>query len=285
MTRVDDCPLKLFLNQYCSISYRQEKRSSWTNASRTVYSLVFLFAGELQCGKEVEKEQLKPGEFLLLNPGSTANFTTRDASMLMLDIAPALILDSAVRTRMAARTSGILLQANAILNDSAVSRWAGDLAREMCETEIGHEAVITALVDQLVIHLLRNYSILRRADNLELSRGGLVDRRIRRAIDLMVAQLDQEISLKDMAAACYLSPFHFARLFKKLTGTTPHAYLAAVRIATAQQLLAETDLSVSQIGARVGYLSASHFAKGFRQATGITPRAFRASLVSRNPGG
>src|SRR3712207_7053826 len=47
-----------------------------------------------------------------------------------------------------------------------------------------------------------------------------------------------------------LSPFHFARLFKKLTGATPHAYLAGLRAARAQALLAETDLPVTEVGAR-----------------------------------
>ena len=51
--------------------------------------------------------------------------------------------------------------------------------------------------------------------------------------------------------------------------------------ARAQLLLAETDLSVTQISSRVGYSSPSHFSKAFRQATGLTPRAFRAALVSR----
>ena len=66
---------------------------------------------------------------------------------------------------------------------------------------------------------------------LELSRVGLIDRRIRRSVELMHAQLDQDLSLKEIAAASYLSPFHFVRVFKKLTGTTPHAYLAGIRTA------------------------------------------------------
>jgi AraC family transcriptional regulator len=44
-------------------------------------------------------------------------------------------------------------------------------------------------------------------------------------------------------------------------------------------LLAETDLSVTEISARVGYSSPSHFTKAFRQATGLTPRAFRSAIV------
>ncbi|HEX5884541.1 MAG TPA: helix-turn-helix domain-containing protein, partial [Pyrinomonadaceae bacterium] len=139
-----------------------------------------------------------------------------------------------------------------------------------------------ALVEQVLVHILRNYSQPRLSDQLELSRVGLVDRRIRRSVELMYTQLDQELTLKAIAAASYLSPFHFARLFKKLTGSTPHNYLAGIRAARAQLLLAETELSVTEIGARVGYLSASHFTKAFRIATGTTPREFRKALISGN---
>jgi len=198
-------------------------------------------------------------------------------------MAAALIVDCSVRTGLWGTTSEIQLRASEVLFDSTMTRLAEDLGRELVEADRGHEAVIAALVEQIAIHLLRRYSTFRRSDSLELSRVGLIDRRIRRAVELMVAQLDQELSLKDLAAASYLSPFHFARLFKKLTGTTPHAYLAALRTATAQKLLAETDLSVTEISVRVGYSSPSHFSRGFRQATGLTPRAFRTSLISRRP--
>ena len=98
---------------------------------------------------------------------------------------------------------------------------------------------------------------------------------------LLYADRTPKLPLEEIASAAYLSPFHFARLFKKLTGATPHSYLAALRAARAQTLLSETDLSVTEIGARVGYASSSHFSKAFRQATGLSPRAFRAALVRR----
>jgi AraC family transcriptional regulator len=133
----------------------------------------------------------------------------------------------------------------------------------------------------VIVHLLRHYANMRRSHDLELSRAGLIDRRIRRSVELMHAQLAADLSLKEIAAASYLSPFHFARVFKKLTGATPHAYLAAIRTARAQLLLANPELSVSEIGALVGYASPSHFTKAFRQATGLNPRAFRNALVAR----
>jgi AraC family transcriptional regulator len=91
----------------------------------------------------------------------------------------------------------------------------------------------------------------------------------------------RDLALAEIAGAAYLSEFHFARLFKKITGVTPHAYLASLRIERARRLLAETDLPIIEVGAQVGYTSQSHFTKVFREATGLTPRAFRNAVTAR----
>jgi AraC family transcriptional regulator len=166
--------------------------------------------------------------------------------------------------------------------DQKLNAVFNDFLAEMTDEKPGKEILMHALVEQLLVQILRSYALPRLSEELELSRVGLVDRRIRRSVELMHTQLDQDLTLRALAAASYLSPFHFARLFKKLTGSTPHNYLAGIRAARAQLLLAETELSITQIGARVGYLSASHFTKAFRLATGTTPREFRKSLVPAN---
>jgi AraC family transcriptional regulator len=169
---------------------------------------------------------------------------------------------------------------NVIPEDQRLLGWAQSLAAELNEEKPGGEIVVAALTEQVLVHLLRHYASMRRSHELELSRAGLVDRRIRRSVELMHAQLATELSLKEIAAASYLSPFHFARVFKKLTGATPYTYLAGIRTARAQLLLTNPELSVAEIGALVGYASPSHFTKAFRQATGLTPRAFRKALVT-----
>lgn len=282
MTRVENLPIRLFLNEHCSIAYGLERRGSLTNEGRPDYSVIFVLSGKLKHETAGSSFELTAGNFLLTNPGTNSRSETDSGKVVSLTITPSLVVDCAIRTGLAGNTNDILLRSDTALKDAAVARLVEDLSREMLDAAPGHEAVIAAVVEQLVIHLLRHYATFRRTASLELSRVGLVDRRIRRAIELMVAQLDQDLSLKDLATASYLSTFHFARLFKKIMGTTPHAYLAALRIATAQRLLAETDLPITAVSARVGYSSPSHFSRGFRQATGLSPRSFRASVISRS---
>jgi len=135
--------------------------------------------------------------------------------------------------------------------------------------------MLASFIQQLTVYLLRQHINVKRSDEIELSRVGLVDRRLRRAIEFMHDHCGRELSLREIAEAAYVSEFYFARLFKKVTGQTPHAYLAILRVEKARRLLAETDLAITEIGARVGYTSQSHFTKVFRAATGVTPKAFR----------
>jgi AraC family transcriptional regulator len=118
---------------------------------------------------------------------------------------------------------------------------------------------------------------VRKSAQIELSRVGPVDRRLRRAIEFMHDNYGRELALEEIAAAAYLSEYHFARLFKQITGATPHVYLANLRIEKARRLLIETTLPIIEIAAMVGYQSQSHFSKIFKSVTGITPRAYRDS--------
>ena len=271
---------RVFLRPQFSIHYRRAARTRWTSEARADYAALFLLGGTLRCRVDSEAAELKHAGALLLGPGTAASAAAdRTAEHLEVTFAPAYVLDCAARAGMTAAGAGINFRTHFARDDERLARLARDLADELTSAEAGQEVVIAALVEQLLVHLLRRHANARRADEMELSRAGLVDRRIRRAVELMHAHLDRDLPLEEIAAEAHLSPFHFARLFKKLAGATPHAYLANLRAARARSLLAETDLSVTQVGARVGYASPSHFAKAFRQATGLTPREFRAALV------
>ena len=267
---------KIFVRDRYSLVLRRTRSLRLAVGPRPSYVVHFLLRGALSLG-DIE---FAPPTALLAAPADTLEARGRNAETLSLTLAPALLLDAAVRARLTRDDALITFRTPAVAGDARLAEIAQLLAAELREEDAGQEIVLDALVEQLAVNLLRRHASISRRDELELSRVGLVDRRVRRAVELMHARLDRELPLEELAAAAYLSPFHFARLFKKVTGASPHAYLAALRIDRAQQLLAATELSVTEIGSRVGYQSPSHFGKAFRRATGLTPRAFRAGLIA-----
>lgn len=279
MARIQNQLDRVFLRPQFVVHYRRAPRTRWTSEARGDYTALFLLGGSFVCELDSEVNELTEADTLLLNPGATALARGRETEWLSLTLSPSLLLDAATRTRLIGAGSTVSFSEKIIRDNQRLSRIARDLADELTQEEAGQELVVAALIEQIVVELLRHHANMLRSPELELSRVGLVDRRIRRAVELMHAHLSENLPLERIAAAAYLSPFYFTRLFKKLTGTTPHVYLATLRTARAQALLADPNLSITEISSRVGYDSHSHFSKAFRQTTGLSPSAFRRAII------
>jgi AraC family transcriptional regulator len=156
------------------------------------------------------------------------------------------------------------------------------LARNMAAaTEAGGAAerlYADTLTQALTAHLLRRYSNLSAPRRDDPVRGGLTPRRLRQVVEHMEASLDQNLVLADLAALAGLSVHHFCRAFKQSTGQPPHAWLSARRVERIKHLLADPQLSLTEIALRTGYSSQSAMGAAFRRATGDTPSTWRRSL-------
>jgi AraC family transcriptional regulator len=276
---------RFFVSPDFSVHYRRAKQLLWQSQATSGYSLLTTLDGRLDYTIDSKHATLPGSQSVVLEPNTSVTAKGHQVELLFLTFSASLVLQHATTMRLIPPKSIVTFTREHVLGDRKLDSLLAELVAELAGEKPGKEIVMRALVEQALVHILRTYSTPRLSDELELSRVGLVDRRIRRSVELMHSQLDQDLTLKTLAAVSYLSPFHFARLFKKLTGASPHNYLAGIRATRAQLLLAETDLSVTEIGARVGYLSGSHFTKAFRLATGATPREFRKSLISRQNDG
>jgi AraC family transcriptional regulator len=262
-----------------SVYYRKTKQFRWDSIPSSAYLLIAPLSGSLEYSAGTVDSELNSAGVLIVDPYTALSVSGDNVAVLQLTVSSALLVQLAISMNLIPPKSTIAFPPDPLLNDDSLNRLLLSLQKELLADQPGREIVMRALVEQLLVQILRRHSIARRSDELEISRVGLIDRRIRKSIELMHSQMDQNLSLKDLAAASYLSTFHFARLFKKITGVTPHNYLAAIRSQKAQLLLADHSLSINSIAAQVGYLSSSHFTKAFRSATGTTPREFRKALI------
>lgn len=99
----------------------------------------------------------------------------------------------------------------------------------------------------------------------------------RLAKELMQSQMDQGLSIAQIANECSLSRSHFSRAFKKNTGVSPRDWFLRVRLDKAKGLLTGSDLTISQISLDCGFADQSHFTRVFTRMLGITPFTWRRS--------
>jgi len=140
-------------------------------------------------------------------------------------------------------------------------------------------AYVESLVTTLSVHLLRHYC--EAPQLIRETAGGLTKLQMSRVIDYVHEHLAQDISLRKLATFVELSPFHFARLFRKSTGLSPHQFVIRCRVLRAKELLLQPGTSIAQVATEVGFCDQSHLSAHFKRYLGVSPKRFARSAVSR----
>jgi AraC family transcriptional regulator len=147
------------------------------------------------------------------------------------------------------------------------------LLAEIESQSLGGRLYAESLANVLAVHLLRHYTT---ADlGGQRLTGGLSGHRLQLVREFIADNYGTDLSIADLAQVAGMSAFHFAREFKRSTGTTPHQYLIKFRIQRAKELLAESKLPLVEVGFRSGFSHQSHFTRLFRRITGTTPQSYR----------
>lgn len=92
---------------------------------------------------------------------------------------------------------------------------------------------------------------------------------------LIEAALPRSVPLGELAAALHLSPYHLQRVFKRQTGQSPSDYTIGRKLDNAQQQLAASTASITEIAHVCGFSSAAYFAACFQKHLGMSPTQFR----------
>lgn len=101
---------------------------------------------------------------------------------------------------------------------------------------------------------------------------------LERAKEYMANHFNEDISLLQIATHCYVSPFHFSRLFKTFTAVSPHQYLLTLRLKNAELLLRNTAQPMADIAFTSGFNSVEHFTAAFKQKYSCPPATYRQQV-------
>jgi AraC family transcriptional regulator len=113
--------------------------------------------------------------------------------------------------------------------------------------------------------------------------GGLPGAALRRVLEHIDANCHRDLRLAELSALAHMSAFHFARLFKRSTGLSPHRFVVERRIERAKARLVSDRVSIAAIAQAVGFRTPSHFTTAFRRSTGVTPSTYRSAAHGALP--
>lgn len=158
-----------------------------------------------------------------------------------------------------------------IQDATAIETLAGLLVDEVSSPS-RHAAFAESLVGSIVTGLL-NFDL--DSQCVEPANARLTQAQMNRLIAAVNERADYRMTVGEMADAVGLSESWFANVFKQTTGKTPLQWQLGKRIGIAQDMLAQSDLSVAAIAAQLGFSDQAHLTKTFRQVAGTTPAAWR----------
>ena len=91
--------------------------------------------------------------------------------------------------------------------------------------------------------------------------------------------MEDELGLDELAQSVGLSTAHFARMFRKSTGETPHQFVLRQRLERAKAMLRAPDARILDVAVACGFKTQQHFAQVFRDVCGFSPTRYRQDFL------
>ena len=146
-----------------------------------------------------------------------------------------------------------------------------NILREMELKQPGYEDICQAFMEILIIRLMRStgLSVPSEPQNSVANHQCAA---VRRYID---HHFKESLTLDQLAQEAHMNKFYLSHAFKREYGVSPINYMISRRLEESKYLLAETDLSMSQIAQLLGFSSLSYFSQVFHRTQEITPMEYR----------
>ena len=237
---------------------------------------MFLRPASIEAGfrrSEMARLTYGAGEMLLCHCHVERWIRTDEPHILSLAIS-----DDALRAACDETSADIELPGVAQLVDPRVGALVAAVNAERIAGFPGGRLFLDSVEQALAVALVSGYAV--RPRTLRKYRGGLGPARLRMINELVHANIEDELTLGEMAQSVELSPAHFSRMFRKSTGETPHEYVLRQRVERAKTMLRQAQTRIVDVAVACGFKTQQHFARVFRRICGASPTEYRRAFLA-----
>jgi AraC family transcriptional regulator len=232
-------------------------------------TIAAVMEGSFQYRTQVGSAMLVPGSLLLGNAGNCFECGHEHAQgdrCLAFHFSPAFF------ESIAAGAPGVR---KARFNCAGIPP-ASELIGLFAEAQVARDERDTAALEELAMRLAGAVLTITAGRAMSARRPTMRDeRRITLAVRRIDAQADGPLGLNALAREAAMSPYHFLRTFRQVTGMTPHQYVLHTRLFRAAQRLRASADPVAMIAFEAGFNDLATFNRRFRRLIGVTPSSFR----------
>ena len=162
------------------------------------------------------------------------------------------------------------------IDDTTISSLGRAILPALSHPDQASQLFVDHVLLAVGVHVAQTYGGMRA---LPLpARGGLAPWQVTRAKEILCANLDGRVQLKEVARECRLSVSHFSRAFRRSMGVAPHNWLLTRRVEVAKEKLRDDRLSLMDVALACGFADQSHLTRVFTRMVGVSPGAWRRAV-------
>lgn len=241
--------------------------------------LIYIIKGSLKIDIEDDSLDLESGDIVVLGSSQLhrdRNVGKLDYIVLQFNLEDFFDNSTIPYIRYFSETENPLSRANYIFRENQAIRQQAsqaitELLHEATHKETGYEIAVSIQIKQLLLLMLRGDSqrILARQDDFDHIR-------LKPVLDYVENNLGERIQVEDMCRIVNMSYYYFVKFFKKTIGLSFTEYVNYRKIKWAERILLTKDLSIADVGERIGMPNMAHFYKTFKNTTTAPPSSSSA---------
>ncbi|CAG7643995.1 HTH-type transcriptional activator RhaR [Paenibacillus solanacearum] len=239
--------------------------------------LLYILKGRLDVYVDKEMYPLEDGDIVLIGPNQLHRDMSRVVEYIVFQFDCHQYLDPSTLTYMKLfeRVNAPLSKLNYIFNENGaakaeIARSIQDIFEEEKRKAPGYEMAVSMLIRKILLTLIRNDTrqVLPFKDHADIIR-------LKPVLDYVNKNISGKIVVKEASQIANISYHHFVKYFKKVIGMSFVDYVNYNKVKMAERLLLTQDLSIEEIGEKIGMTNMGHFYKIFRKFNQCSPKEFR----------